>query len=194
MNKTVTISSGNSKLGNIPNVSLTPIKTCPSDAPCYRKCYAMKAYRMYEVVRKAWDTNTAMVLGSVHTRQEYFDQVRNYLFDKTPEHFRWHVAGDIPDQDYLKRMYKVARQSPGTQHLVFTKRLYLNYGHRPKNMSVRLSMWPGWGNTSRKKLPRAWCQDGTETRIPEGTPVCSGSCITCKKCWHSRGDVVLLAH
>jgi hypothetical protein len=56
------ISKGNSKLGNIPNLSLPPVKACPNSKWCFQKelhlkCYAMKFYIMRPLVKKAWDDN-----------------------------------------------------------------------------------------------------------------------------------------
>ena len=65
------ISSGNSKLGNIPNISLTPIKACGNCSACSADCYALKAYRMYKGTKASWDafftaTKNAKVASFLH--------------------------------------------------------------------------------------------------------------------------------
>ena len=53
----VKISSGNSKLGKIPSVSLPAGATCRSDCECSRKCYAKKLERLRKTVREAYQHN-----------------------------------------------------------------------------------------------------------------------------------------
>ena len=190
------ISDGNMKLGKIPNVSLTPCKACSPDAPCKKKCYAMKAYRMYPLVRKAWDINTKEVATK---REKYFADIRKFLTKKQPKYFRWHVAGDIPDVAYLYEMVQIAADNAAVKFLCFTKRhdIAEQFKNIPPNLEIVLSMWPKWGNASMKGFRRAWMQDGTETRIPANAIECPGFCENCGMCW-SLGklgrDVVFNAH
>jgi hypothetical protein len=174
-----TVSTGNTKLGDLPNVSLTPIAGCPKGIPCSKQCYACKAYRQYPEVRSCWGRN---LKAARKARDKYFAGIDEYLTRHTPKFFRWHVAGDILDQDYLRRMFSIARKHPKTRFLAFTKNHSLRFNGRPRNLTIVLSMWPKWGNT-RKKLPRAWYQDGTETRIPDGAIECPGRCDNCGMCW-----------
>jgi hypothetical protein len=118
---------------------------------------------------------------------------------KTPPHFRWHVSGDIQDQDYLERMKKTARQYTKIKFLAFTKRLDLTFRYLPNNLSIIASMWPGWGHPKSVKLPKAWMQDGFENRIPKKSWECKGSCDECHVCWNlgkksSYNDVILIKH
>jgi hypothetical protein len=195
------ISDGNMKLGKIPNVSLTPCKACSPDAPCKKKCYAMKAYRMYPLVRKAWDINTKEVATN---REKYFADIRKFLAKKKPKYFRWHVAGDIPDVEYLGQMIQIAYEFRETKFLAFTKRhdiIEKYFGDdAPLNLEIVMSMWPGWGKATAGKAQgfrRAWMQDGTETRVPKDAIECPGFCENCGMCW-SLGklgrDVVFNAH
>ena len=62
------ISDKNSKLGRIPNISLTPGITCSPEAckTCLKGgCYALKAYRQYKRTRTAWDENTELALHDI---------------------------------------------------------------------------------------------------------------------------------
>jgi hypothetical protein len=180
------ISDGNDKIGNMPNVSLAPCKGCGPDAPCKKDCYAMKAYRMYPSTKVAWDDNLGMANKD---RDAFFADIDSFLAGKrkAPRFFRWHVAGDIQDADYLRRMIAIAKKFPETKFLAFTKRhdiIKAYKGDVPENMEIVLSMWPGFGDTKMKRFRRAWMQDGTETRIPSDALECAGFCETCGMCWN----------
>jgi hypothetical protein len=193
-----TISEGNSKLKKIPNVSLTPIKSCPAicRTTCGRKgeCYALKAYRQYTNVRLAWDSNLD---NALYNRAEFFATIHSYLAKRKPRFFRWHVAGDIPDQDYLDRMYELAEWFPDTKFLCFTKNHGLSFRRAPVNLTIVLSMWPGMEDIGPEHLPRAWMDDGTEDRVPLDAIECPGQCDECGMCWSLRKigcDVVFEKH
>ena len=191
------ISDGNSKLVGIPNISLVPCKNCAADAPCKKSCYAMKFFRMYPSVKKAWTENSKQLQSN---RDKYFDDVHAFLQKKLPRFFRWHVAGDIPDRDYLLRMIVLADIYPEIKFLAFTKRHDLlkdfHANDIPDNLSIVASMWPGWG-TAPKGYQRAWMQDGTEKRVPENALECPGACHNCGACWNLKNlkrDVVFHKH
>jgi len=127
--------------------------------------------------------------------KSYMTQVLNHVWRYRPERFRWHVAGDIPNQEYLDYMRMIARLEKGTRFLCFTKRYEYAYTDLPDNLSIVISAWPGYSivhvpYTARPRrsgfLPIAWCQDGTETRIPLGAYECPGSCAECGVCWELR--------
>lgn len=188
------ISTGNTKLGDIDNVSLTPCKSCLPSAPCKAQCYALKAYRMYSSVRDCWNAN---LFDATHERSGYFDGIEKHLSKRKPRFFRWHVAGDILDQDYLDRMVDVASRFPEVKFLAFTKRHDLKYLCTPRNLQIVFSMWPGFGSTRKRSIRRAWMQDGTETRVPADAIECPGHCDMCGMCWSldSIGrDVVFHKH
>jgi hypothetical protein len=193
----VHISSGNSKLGkHIPNISLPPGHTCVKGVPCAASaCYAHKAWVQYPNVRKAWTEN---LIHFMMEPDNYFADIQRYLWKHKPKRFRWHVAGDIPNQAYLNYMGVLARLNRLTNFLCFTKRYELSYSKLPKNLSIVISAWPGYAiinvpwtaecyTDPGGFLPIAWCQDGSETRIPQNAIACPGSCDACNLCWVLRG-------
>lgn len=194
----ITVSKKNSKMGNVYSISLPPIKACVPNVPCITSCYAKKAYIVPNrpVVRRAWDGNLEFVRENP---TGYFEAISAELhsFRKPKEMFRWHVGGDILDQSYLAGMDFVARDNPATRFLAFTKNHLLDFNGLSGNLVIVRSMWPKWGNPDLNDLPRAWMQDGSEDRIPEGAFECSHRCDSCALCWHlpERGrDVVFPKH
>lgn len=182
MKKTIKVSPGNTKLGLIPNISLCR-KSCNKNAPCYKsgQCYAIKAYRQYPQVRVAWDNNYNLAIADYNS---YWLQLSEYLEQKKPRFFRFHVCGDIIDQDYLNSMISLADLHPEVRFLCFTKKHELDFSGLPDNLCIVYSMWPGFGNTS-DRMPRAWMRDkdNPDPRIPKTAIECPGNCESCGCCW-----------
>ena len=53
---------------------------------------------------------------------DYWLQVSKYLMKHEPKFFRYHIHGDIPDQNYLKEMINTAVAFPNINFLAFTKK------------------------------------------------------------------------
>ena len=194
--KKISISPGNNKMGEVPSVSTPPIKACAKwvTKACGKACYAMKAYRIYKATHAAYDRNLEI---ATNHREEFFQQVMQYLVKKQPVYFRWHVSGDMLDQDYVDNVVKVARLFPHTKFLAFTKRYEFDYTKKPDNLSIVFSAWPGVEVPNPNNYPIAWMQDGTEDRIPEKAFKCNDGCDTCGVCWDLKTldkDVIFNKH
>ena len=128
---------------------------------------------------------------------KFFGEIMLDLEKRPTDYFRWHVGGDILNQDYLEHMKMVARSFPDTRFMAYTKQLELEFKDIPENLSILASMWPGWRppmSPTTMALRRSWMQDGTEDRIPSNHKVCPGSCKDCKLCWNSDLDIVFMKH
>jgi len=195
----LTISKGNMKLGNIPNLSLPPIKTCRNNQLCAKKCYAMKSFRQYPNVRKAWEGNLRLWKRDP---KAYFGQLDDWLHKHNPAYFRFHVGGDCPDKEYMSQVYTTAYLHPRTQFLMFTKRWDMLHGETRPNLHIIISRWPG-DQEPRSPGPadnyaQAWVQDpkNPDARIPADAYKCPGSCMDCKYCFHAvpKQNVVFHIH
>lgn len=156
-----TISVGNIKLGRIHNINLPPPIVCKGK-PCLKNgCYAMKAYRLHPSVRQSWNNNFYSFKKSP---SKYFSDIIRLIKGKRipVTHFRWHSAGEIPNQTYLNGMFRVAEAFPSIKFLVFTKRYFLNFEGCPSNLQVLFSTWPKMKLPSfiREKSCIAWMDDG----------------------------------
>lgn len=189
----------NSKLGCIWNTSLPPIQTCQPNSPCFELCYAMKSFRQYPAVKRAWTQN----LNTYRTSPaEYFRQLDIFFQEKKPETFRWLVAGDIPDNQYMYGILKLANRYPRTNMCLFSKNypalLEMSMIVRPRNLTVLVSAWPNHPipDALRTEYRTAWMQDGRERRAPKNAILCQGSCEDCLKCYNPRvtRDVILPLH
>jgi len=177
----ISISDKNSKLGKIPNISLTPIASCPNCSTCKSKCYALKAYRQYPASKKAWDNNLeqARMPNGI-----FFIQLDNYLASKKPKYFRIHVAGDFFSQNYLDNWKLLVAKYPDTKFLAFTKSFHLDYSKLPKNLKIIFSVFKGM---NEKSIPltgsRSYAGEVIGKRKNETILNCTGKCDQCGICW-----------
>ena len=206
----VTISKGNTKLGSIHNVSLPPCKTCKGRA-CLKKCYANKAWKMYEATRKAWAGNYEAYKKDP---ANYFVEITNHCHAKKVKRFRWHVAGDIVDNTYLSGIVATAMYCPDTEFLCFTKYMGAIRLHKilPENLKVIFSMWPGseadttegFAYVKKSRIPLAWFQpkeldqkSDYARRLKAAKKKafeCTGSCSECFRCWDLEPSKSVVFH
>jgi hypothetical protein len=189
------------------NISLSPAM-CNKALPCKKDCYAMKSFNQYPNVRAAWSNNLAVYLSD---SRGYFEQLSKELekLSKKPKHkrfFRYHVAGDIVDQNYLNNMLNLAAKFPTIKFLAFTKRHELDYSglDNHPNLTIVFSYWPNFGNADND-MPKAFLLDNKnyeqnyDTRMKESYKdmyVCSGSCKDCRVCWDLKDNehVIFIKH
>lgn len=190
---TVFISEDNSKHVG-PSVSLRPVADCRNCRWCARVCYARRFAASRASVRETWDGNSLLARTA---QWRYFEAINGWLAWKNPDTFRWHVAGDILDQNYVDRMYDTARRFPGTAFLCITKRHDLFFRPRPENLSIVLSFFPKMPDPPARNahLPRAYLlqdRDGIVDGRADGATPCPGRCDTCRLCWRLKaGEAVV---
>ena len=116
------------KLGGIHNFSTTPGKTCAKGVPCFKegRCYALKAYRIYPSVRKAWDENTKLLMED-KAYTEFVEDVSEHIQSNNLDYFRFSVAGDIFSTEYLEAIIKVAEACPDCKMWLYTKQYDVLY-------------------------------------------------------------------
>lgn len=202
----VHISPSNGKMGPIPSVSLPAGETCRKDAPCYQKCYARRLEAFRTTVHDSYVDNLAVLIQDPSV---YWREVEASIM--MSRYFRFHVAGDIPDPDYLERMMYVTNRNQHCDVLCFSKQYeigddYLRRHEKsdpiglgvPKNMHFVYSVWKGLECPNPYRMPEAHIlyKDGTTTARPDAIP-CGGNCTDCAKheggCWKlKRGDQLVI--
>lgn len=188
----VKISSGNSKMGAIPSVSLPAGVTCRQDCECSKKCYAKRLERMRPSVHQAYQHNYDLL---THDSDTYWREVEASIM--MSRFFRYHVSGDIPDNVYLAHMIEIAERNPHCEMLCFTKKYnlvndHLDFGGTiPKNLHIIFSGWRGMKMVNPYNLPEAHVRyrDGTTTARGNAKP-CGGNCTECAitdgGCWTAK--------
>lgn len=183
------ISKGNRKIGRVMNVSLPPILTCANCSECMYLCYDIKACNQYPgTVIDARARNLAVLLAD---RDEYFRRI-DAAISRRRKHkfFRWHVAGDIVDIDYLARMVDIARRHPDFIFWTYTKNYAVvnqyvrdHGGDRaaaiPENLSIMFSEWRGMPMDNPYSFPEFSVVFKSDPVKPVGH-YCPGNCDVCK--------------
>lgn len=185
----ISISRANSKMGEIPSVSLPAGETCRKDSPCFKKCYARKIDRLRPNVHNAYQNNYRVLKNDPDT---YFREVEAAIM--VSRFFRYHVSGDIQNREYFCRMVKIARRNPHCEQLCFTKQYeivngFLKAGGKiPSNLHLIFSGWKGLKMDNPYNLPEAHVRyrDGSTTARADAKN-CGGNCTECAKinggCW-----------
>ena len=178
--KHVSISRGNSKMGGVPSVSLPPIITCRRCA-CHLKCYAQKIARLRPSVANAYRNNLEILLDDPAA---YWREVEAAIM--TSRYFRFHVAGDIPDEVYFQHVVDVSSRNQHCQILCFTKKYeiinsYLDTGGTlPNNLHMIFSGWAGLEMQNPYHLPEAHVRyRHGETTARADAQQCGGNCTEC---------------
>lgn len=195
----VTISPGNSKMGEIKSISLPPGVTCKHDCECYIKCYARRLMAFRKSVAQSYERNLKVLLREPET---YWREVEIAI--KTSRLFRFHVAGDILDGDYFLKMVGVADRNPHCDILCFTKQYEIvnaaidNGVKLPSNLHILFSAWRNMEMKNPYNLPEAHVhyRDGFTTAREDAKP-CGGNCTECSVhnggCWTlKRGEQVVI--
>jgi hypothetical protein len=109
-------------------------------------------------------------------------------------YFRFHVAGDIVDDDYLRHMVEIAGRNRHCIILCFTKKYEIvnefldSGGVLPKNLHIIFSAWIGLEMDNPHHLPEAHVRyrDGSTT-ASDFAKLCGGNCTNCAVtdggCW-----------
>lgn len=198
----IKISTGNSKMGSIPSISLPAGLTCRDDCECSKKCYAKRLERMRPSVMSSYQHNYDILKNEPNT---YWRETEASIM--MSRFFRFHVSGDIVDSRYLTHMIEVSERNPHCEILCFTKKYdlineYLNNGKKiPKNLHIVFSAWRGLRMDNPYFLPEAHVRyrDGNTTARDDAL-ICKGNCTDCaltnEGCWtlESGGQVVFYEH
>lgn len=195
----VTISHGNSKMGEVASVSLLPFNTYPGRCKdtCGVKCYAAKIANVYTSVRESYARNTAIATLRLDVFWSAVDSAC-----KAVRFFRFHVSGDIPAAGYFAKMIDTARNNSHCEILVFTKSYEVvntwiasnGSDALPGNLHILFSGWSNLKPINPYNLPETNVFKAEQDIKPDWK-ICGGNCFNCAcrgvGCWQAgRGDTI----
>lgn len=186
------ISKGNRKIGRVMNVSLPPVRTCANCSGCSRLCYDIKACLQYP--NTVIDARIRNYMVLVKDRESYFARIEEAISRRrTNKYFRWHVAGDIVDADYFRRMVEIAARHEDFIFWTYTKNYKIvndfvaahGADAIPANFHIMFSEWDGMPLVNPYNFPIFTCKlkDGNQNHKPEffnSLFKCPGNCDICK--------------
>ena len=188
----VSVSNGNSKMGEIASISLLPLVTCAGGftCPCAAKCYAAKIAAFRSSVLLAYAKNTAIAL---HAPAVFWADFRAAI--ATRAYFRLNVAGDIPSAGFFAELVKAAAEFPHCRILAFTKRAAIvnawisENGALPENLKIIFSNWGANEQPNPYGLPVSNVIFAGTTP-PDNWKICGGNCYNCAcrgvGCWELK--------
>lgn len=179
------ISAGNMKLGAIMNISLPPVITCRNCSSCKHYCYAVRSYNRFTDTAAGWNENYMLFLTDP---DRYFREISAAV--KLQRFFRWHVSGDIVNQDYFRGMIQVANENPKVEFLAFTKAYHIVNAAIaagaviPENLHLLFSAAPGVVMENPYKIPECHINfaDPALNTYKGGAEYeykCGGNCTEC---------------
>lgn len=164
-------------------MSLPPLATCEDNPPCAKLCYARKFHTGFaaHTAGKQWDSNWELYQSDP---DRYFASITDQLSGyKNIKLFRWHVGGDIPDQNYIDGMYYLSKKIWWIDFLAYTRRDWA-LPYSTKNLKIVRSLWLGEVDSERDRrdLKYPWFKV-----LPKGEPAtCQGGCDRCAVCWYLK--------
>jgi hypothetical protein len=149
-------------------------------------CYALKGRYVFGVVK-----------GALERRQQKLWHPRwvdaMVFLTKGHKYFRWHDSGDIQSVSHLKRIAKVAENTPECKHWLPTREYwivkeFLKKNKKPDNLIIRLSamMVDGPAPESMAKKLNVQVSGVSKDSFSCPAPKQDHKCLDCRACWDSK--------
>lgn len=174
--RTLHVSEGNSKLGQVPSISFDPHLTCDPSWPCAKKCYAKKLAKFRPNVRQNWIANTAFLINDP---KGFEREVIAWLMSKSPKLFRWTVGGEWFKPAHAAMVKRIARKAKNTKFFMYTRRDDYDWKNLPPNLNVFFSYWIDDHDRKPKQKPWAIISDNKPTLTHHS---CNDGCDKCGWC------------
>lgn len=194
----MSISPGNTKLGEVVSFSLPSLISCPGASSwCRKACYAKGLESRYSNVMKAYFRNWALMRN---LRLFAKEMIRS--LPKTLTCVRIHVSGDFFSAAYVRAWIKICSAFPDTQFWAYT-RSWRVAKLAPELEKLRalpnVHLFASWDASIPEPLPEGWRvaraeKEITGFRCPHETGRVD-TCLSCGYCWKpkTKGSLSFLA-
>ena len=196
----ITISKGNTKLGDIPSFSLSSLTTCPGKSQwCSKNCYAFKLEHQYPNVNKSYYNNYQATFEPSFV--DSMDKEIKNLIKKGKKVFRIHVGGDYFSTEYIEKWYKIILNNPQMKFYSYTRSLIndeLLTSLEHLKQLPNITLFASIDSSMTQKPPVNWrvamAGDTNNFNIPK-TVFCLEqnnkvtSCSKCKLCFNNNSNV-----
>jgi hypothetical protein len=149
-------------------------------------CYALKGRYSFNMVQNALDRRLKKLW---HPR--WVDAMVHLTKDQ--KYFRWHDSGDLQSVSHLKRIAKVAENTPNCKHWLPTREYwmvkeFLKTNKKPKNLIIRFSAMMIDGPAPVEMAKRAKVLVSGVSKDAFNCPAVNQNheCKDCRACWDSK--------
>ena len=149
-------------------------------------CYALKKRYLFNNTKNALKRRENKLW---HPR--WVDAMVYLIKDK--KYFRWHDSGELQSVSHLKRIAKVAENTPNTLHWLPTREYwmvkeFLKENKKPKNLIIRLSAMMIDGPAPEAMAKRLKVQVSGVSKDAFTCPSSkqNNKCGSCRACWDSK--------
>lgn len=146
-------------------------------------CYALKGCYVFRQAREALDRRLSKLW---HPR--WVDAMVQITENKP--YFRWHDSGDLQSVSHLKRIARVAENTPDCLHWLPTREYfmvkeYLKNNKKPKNLIIRLSAMMIDGKAPEDMAKKLKVQVSGVSKEAFSCPASKqgNECKDCRACW-----------
>ena len=133
-------SDGNTKLKKLLTIgfdipayrSQNGFTVCIGASACISVCYAQQGFYVMPAAKAAREHNLAASF-----RDDFVDKACEDLTKIRQKIVRFHSSGDFYSQEYLDKVYEIARRNPEKKFYAYTKSISLSlWEHKPKNFTI----------------------------------------------------------
>lgn len=179
----------NNKLGTEIWAFSLPRSTCKYKTPdCDKYCYAKRGSFQFTSVKSALEKYYLETL-----EDDFVDRICAQIVLNRIKWVRIHPSGDFYSQEYVDKWIEIAKRSPKTKFLAYTRNSDADFSKRPSNFTVYNSIDKSTKETNKTIERRAIA---FKTDIPRlhmervgGAFVCNDKCKYCKACWYGKFDI-----
>ena len=183
------LTNGNSKLGKGIWAFNLPRSSCMHKTTyCDKYCYAKRGTFATTGVKRSMTVNLRESL-----RDDFVDRIISQIRAFYIRYVRIHPSGDFYSQEYADKWMEIARQSPKTRFLAYTRNYDADFSERPENFKIYYTVDEATIAFNQTIERTATVFKSRETfKHMERTPygfVCESKCKTCKACWSGAIDI-----
>ena len=115
---TITVSPGNTKLGKMPNFSISAGSTCPGKSEFCQGCYAQKGFFQMPRLKSSYAQNLEATQGDT-----FVDAMIGHIQQATRKVkvFRIHVSGDFYSATYIRKWIQIVKALPEVRFYAYTR-------------------------------------------------------------------------
>lgn len=182
------LSNSNEKLGtDIYNFNLSRNTCHYKTADCEKYCYARRGNFVF--IEKYLQQNYYESL-----QDNFVERICGQIMFQQIKWVRIHASGDFYSQEYVDKWIQIAKRSPKTKFLAYTRNNEADFTHLPSNFVVYYSSDKSTekGNKTLHLYANAISVNNKYKHMEKTIYgyVCNSKCKDCKACWSGKINIL----